>query len=153
MRMDQIKAEGIVIPMEMIEEWRNRKAELDRVIIGAQRESAEISRKLEAIAVLAPELTAPGFALTAPEPSNEAPSVISELAKVLAERKGKMSPKEIREALSKRDNVPAFSQHYFYTALKRAADKKLIRKVGDLYASADTSPQDGENPEARAPGS
>src|SRR5665213_2205632 len=87
MRMDHIKAEGIAIPMEVIQGWRDRKAALDQMMVEAQREAAEISRKLDAVAVLAPELTSASLALTPPEPKSEGPSVISEIAKVVSAAK------------------------------------------------------------------
>lgn len=138
MLMTELKAEGIAIPMELIQQWRERKDYLDRMASDAQRESAEISRKLDAVAILAPELSTPGFSLTSPDVVTEAPSVISELGKAVAERNRLMPPLEIRKVLRQREGVPKFSDNYFYTALKRALEKGLIRKVGDLYGPVDT---------------
>lgn len=147
MRMDQITAEGIAIPMELIRTWRDRKAELDQIIADAQREGADISRKLDAVAILAPELGNP-FSLTAPEIDEESVSVISELAKVVVERNALLPPKALKKALREREGVPKFADNYFYTALKRAVEKRLIRKVGDLYGPLATSSPQGENPGA-----
>ena len=47
--------DGIVLTARQIQGWKDRKAELDRTIADAQRELAEIDRRLEAAAVLTDE--------------------------------------------------------------------------------------------------
>jgi hypothetical protein len=44
--------DGVLLTARQIQGWRDRKAELDRKIADAQREVAEIDRRLEAAAVL-----------------------------------------------------------------------------------------------------
>lgn len=146
MRMDKINADGIAIPHEKIEGWRQRGVELDRIIADAQSEKADIARKLEAVAILAPEIVGGAFQLTPPGETVVEPSVISEIVAVVNENGGLLLPKHIRRLLREREGVPVFSDNYFYTALKRAADKNLIARVGDRYGAK-------KNPEAEASGS
>jgi len=149
MRMDRINTDGIAIPHEVIEGWKRRGTELDSIIANAQREKADITRKLEAVAILAPEIVDKGaggaFQLTAPGDSS-GKSVVSEIAATVNEGTALLLPKDIRRLLHQREGVPSFSDSYFYTALKRAADQNLITKVGDRYGPK-------KNPEAETSGS
>jgi hypothetical protein len=146
MRMDRINADGIAIPHEKIDAWKRRGAELDRLIADAQREKADIARKLEAVAVLAPEIMASDFQLTSPTEHGDDASVIDHVVAAVNESPMPLLPKQVRRLLHGRAGVPPFSDNYFYTALKRAADKGFILKVGDRYARK-------RNPEAETPGS
>jgi hypothetical protein len=146
MRMDKFTSDGIAIPHEKIEAWKRRGSELDRIIADAQREKTDIARKLEAVAILAPEIMTASFELTPPIESGDDDSVISHVVRVVNESGTPLLPKDIRRSLHGRPGVPPFSDNYFYTALKRAADKRLIAKIGDRYGP-------NKNPEAETPGS
>lgn len=58
--------DGVLLTAGDVQAWKDRKAELERTIAGAQRELAEINRNLEAAAVLQDRKAAGGTSTEAP---------------------------------------------------------------------------------------
>jgi hypothetical protein len=143
-----------VVTTDDVRRWRADKDELAAKIHQSTQDILMLNRKLEAAAILFPDLEegAP-FELraeSATEPVAEtqsveaprAPSLIDEISVVMAAANRPLAPIEIRDALTKRGHQ--LSQNYLYTAIKRAAEKGKIHHYGKKYRLPRTSSPQGE---------
>jgi hypothetical protein len=138
---------NLTLSPKLIQQWRDEQATIEREIEVRRATIEEIGRKLDAAKVLAPSLfeqmdakaTERGSSFSTPSLTN----AIVELLKEKPERS--LEPRQIRQALEwKRVLEPGQSKNYFYTALKRAADRNLIINKGGAYVVLLHSPQNGE---------
>jgi hypothetical protein len=143
-----------VVTTDDVRRWRADKDAVAAQIQELNQQFAMLNRKLEAAAILFPDLeeSAP-FELRveresetiAEPPCADAPrslSLADEIILVLAASNRSLAPFEIRDALVKRGHQ--LSQNYLYTAIKRAAEKGKILHYGKKYRLPRTSSPQGE---------
>ncbi len=140
---------GVVTAAD-VHRWRQDQETIAAQVKELSAQYAALGRKLEAAAILFPDLeTTEPFELRTPtsddqqsSPPSEGESLGDEIARVLREANRPLAPIEIRAALVK--NGKELSQNYLYTAIKRAADRQKIKRYGKRYRAPRTSSPQGE---------
>jgi hypothetical protein len=156
-------SKGVVTTAD-VHRWRVEREAVFAQIEELTEQHLLLERKLEAAAVLFPdlentepfELRAEPAAEVVPQPQTKdeahAPgeSVTEAITRVLATANRSLAPIEIRAALHK-DGLQ-LSENYLYTAIKRAANRGKIQRYGKKYRMPRTSFPQGETRSHQAPG-
>ena len=126
-----------ILTTEDVERWRSELAELNERISVAQLAAAVLLRKLDAAAVLMPELEdaqSSSWRKDSEASASSGATLYDAIQRVVAASRSPMTPKMIRNAIAHSADAGLIgSQNYLYTAIKRVADKGLIIKEDEGY--------------------
>jgi len=144
-------SKGVVTTADVYR-WKAERETLSLEIQALNAQFSLLARKIEAAAILFPDLDETAFELRAEPAAQDAESqgadlprplsLSEEVALVLASAGRPLAPVEIREALTKRGH--SLSQNYLYTAIKRGTARGKIQHYGKKYRLPRTSSPQGE---------
>ncbi|MCF3643329.1 hypothetical protein LXM94_25580 [Rhizobium sp. TRM95111] len=141
----------ILLTAATVREWQDEGAKIDEEMNSLQKRRDEITRKLEAVRLLFPQISQQPKNLSAVDALEEqSETMVDATLRILRSAESPLGHSEIRAILSRDGRLKEkliSSPNYYYTMisrlLNRTGDDRVV-KIGDRYAMANKSSIDGE---------
>lgn len=128
-----VKNDRPIVTVGQVAEWRKRKDKLDKVLSSTLQELADISTKLEAVAVLCGESPASSQTVETAQIDSSEPdeSMMAAVERIAQQTPKPLTKKQVKKQLKKAGFPESKLGNYFYTVIMRLKGRERIRVLAD----------------------
>ena len=144
----------IILTADQVERWKQRKDALQRTIADAQRELADINRRLDAVAILTGERVETERPAEPERPAPETPAqepeeaMVDAITRIAHESQNPVPRSVLKDRLRSAGYAESRLGNYFYTAVSRLKQRNRIKVLPN---GSITRPDDGAMQERETP--
>lgn len=124
-----MQSPNVILTADQVTEWRQRKADLEKLISEYQQELASISRRLDAVAILTEGAT--DLPETEASTGTSTETMMDAVVRIARSSTRPVTKAELRQQLQEAGFAPERLGAYFYTVIARLKDKKKIAVLDD----------------------